>query len=178
MFDFVLAAALLTAPKDAPPVDANWIEVLRPTILTLAVDGEILDPRERVFLFTQDPNGDLTMLRGRNEDLAKCPQLGECERYPNRKMINDFLALNRSYRNDLTARLTIDLVHADDIRSAIIETDQLYQVWDSIRDAQCEYYYITVRRQSLGLLRDLIGTEAFYSGQMPPNIPIWHLRRE
>ena len=172
--EIVLAAALLTAPKDAPTPVA-WIEILRPTILTLALDSEILDPRERVFL--QDPTGDLEMLRGRNEEFLSYPQLGECNRYPPRKTLNDFLALNRSFRNDLNARLAIDLIHADVIREAIVETDQLYQVWDTVRDAQCEYYYVTVRRQALKLLRDLIGAEAFYTGYLPPSIPVWHLPR-
>ncbi len=174
--EIVLAAALLVGPKDVP-VDANWIEVLRPTILTLAVNSEILDPRERAFLLTQDPVGDLAMLQGRNEDFKGLPYLGECSRYPDRKLINDFLALNRSYRNDLNKRLEIDLIHADVIRDAIVDTDQLYQVWDTVRDAQCDYYYVTVRRQALGLLRELIGAEAFYSGRMPPSIPVWHLPR-
>ncbi len=175
--EIVLAAALLTASKDSPPVDVAWIEVLRPTILALALDSEILDPREHSFLLTQDPNTDLEMLRGRNEEFLSYPQLGECNRYPTRKTLNDFLALNRSFRNDLNKRLEVDLFHADVIREAIVETDQLYQVWDTVRDAQCDYYYVTVRRQSLKLLRDLIGAEAFYSGYLPPNIPVWHLPR-
>ncbi len=174
--EIVLAAALLAGPKDVP-VDASLIEALRPTILALAVSSEILDPRERAFLLTQDPVGDLAMLQGRNEEFRSYPVLGECSRYPDRKLINDFLALNRTFRNDLNKRLEIDLVHMDVIRDAIVETDQLYQVWDTVRDAQCDYYYVTVRRQALKLLRDLVGDEAFYSGQMPPNIPVWHLPR-
>jgi hypothetical protein len=177
--EVVLAAVLLSAPKDVPAsqTQAEWIEATRSSLLTLAIDGEILDPRERAFLITQDPAGDLTMLRGRNEEFARAPRLGECQRFPERKLVNDFLALNRSYRNDLNARLTIDLIHMEELRAAIMETDQLYHVWDTVRDARCDYYYVTVRRQSLQLLRDLIGAEAFYSGQMPPNVPVWHFPR-
>ena len=177
--EIVLAAALLTAPKDlpVPPNQAGWVEVMRPALLALAIDAEILDPREKAFLLTQDPIGDLTMLQSRNDELSRAPHLGDCQRFPERKMINDFLALNRSYRNDLNARLAIDLVHLEVLRTAIGETDQLYQVWDTVRDARCDYYYVTVRRQALQLLRDLIGAEAFYSGQMPPNVPVWHFPR-
>lgn len=177
--EVVLAAALLTAPKELPmPANqAPCIEALRPSLLALAIDAEILDPRERSFVMTQDPICDLAMIQGRNEELARAPQLGECQRFPERKIINDFLALNRSYRHDLNARLAIDLIHGEELRTAIVETDQLYQVWDTVRDARCDYYYVTVRRQSLQLLRDLIGAEAFYSGQMPPNVPVWHFPR-
>ena len=178
--EIILAAAILTAPKDLPlpPNQAVWVEALRPALLTLAVDAEILDPRERAFLLTQDPAGDLAVLQSRNDDLARAPRLGDCHRFPERKLINDFLALNRSYKNDLNARLAIDLVHAEVLRTAIVEPDQLYQVWDSIRDARCDYYYVTVRRQALSLLRDLIGGEAFYNGVMPPNVPVWHFPRQ
>jgi hypothetical protein len=177
--EIVLAAVLLSAPKDLPVLaeQATWVEAMRPCVLALAIDAEILDPRERAFLIMQDPAGDLAMLRGRNEEFARAPLLDECQRFPERKLINDFLALNRSYRNDLNARLAIDLVHMEELRTAICETDQLYQVWDTVRDARCDYYYVTVRRQSLQLLRDLIGAEAFYSGQMPPNVPVRHFPR-
>ena len=178
--EIILAAALLTAPKDlpVPPSQSGWVEVMRPSLLTLAIDAEILDPRERAFLLSQDLLGDLAMLQGRNEDLARAPMLGECQRFPERKLINDFLALNRSYRNDLNARMSIDVVHLEELRTAIVETDQLYQVWDTVRDARCDYYYVTVRRQAMQLLRDLIGSEAFYSGHMPPHVPVWHFPRQ
>lgn len=177
--EFVLAAVLLTAPKDIPlpPNQAGWVEVMRPTIIAMAIDGEILDPRERAFLLTQDVIGDIAMLQGRSEELAGAPLLGESGRFPERKLVNDFLAVNRSYRNDLSARLAIDLVNMEELRTAIVETDRLYQAWDTVRDARCDYYYVTVRRQALQLLRDLIGPEAFYSGHMPPNVPVWHFPR-
>lgn len=178
--EVVLAAALLTAPKEIPlhAQQADCVELLRPSILALAIDGEILDPRERAFVMTQDVLCDLAMLQCRNEEFGRAPRLGECQRFPERKTINDFLAVNRSYRNDLTARLGIDLIHMEELRTAVVETDQLYQVWDTVRDARCDYYYVTVRRQALHLLRDLIGAEAFYCGQMPPNVPVWHFPRQ
>jgi hypothetical protein len=153
------------------------VEAMRPTIIAMAIDAEILDPRERAFLFTQDPAGDVAMLQCRNDDLLGAPALGESNRFPDRKLVNDFLAVNRSYRNDLHARIGVDLIHLEELRSAILETDRLYHVWDTVRDSRCDYYYVTVRRQSLQLLRDLIGAEAFYSGQLPPNIPSWHFAR-
>jgi hypothetical protein len=177
--EIILAAALIASPKECPlPTNQiAWLEATKPTLLTISVSAEILDPRERAYLFTQDLVDDLTMLQTRNGDLAWAPLLGECDRFPPRKTINDFLALNRAYRADMTNRLVIDLVHAEEIRTAICETDQLYYVWDTLRDAQCEYYYVTVRRQSLQLLRELSGPSAFYAGQMPPTVPVWHLPR-
>jgi len=172
----LVAALLLTAPQDAPQ-DIAWSLVLRPNILALAMDAEVLDAREKGFVMGQDLLGDLAMLQGRYAEFSRAPLLAEAERFPDRKLINEFLALNRAYRNQLTQRLAIDLIHAEEIRVAVQDTDQLYQIWDAVRDSRCDYYYVTVRRQSLSLLRDLIGDESFYSGHMPPQVPVWHFSR-
>ena len=54
-----------------------------------------------------------------------------------------------------------------------METDRLYQVWDSVRDARCDFYYVTVRRQALKKLRDLIGEDAYLDAELPANVPTW-----
>jgi hypothetical protein len=178
--EFVIAAVLLTSPKEqaVPKSHEGWLHALKPTLMAFAIDGEVLDPREKGFVLGHDVAGDLAMLRGRYQELAPAPMAGEGQRFPDRKFINEVLALNRAYRNQLSARLAIDLVYSEELRKAIAETDQIYQIWDTVRDARCEYYYVTVRRQALQLLRNLIGAEAFYTGQMPPHIPVWHLPRD
>ena len=171
----VLAAAILVSPATSAEPTARLVaevQVLRPSLLALALDAELLDPREKGFVMSQDALGDLAMLQGREIDLRSAPLLGEAEQHADRKTINELLAVNRQVRNQLTARLSIDLVHAEELRTAIQETDQLYQVWDAVRDARCDYYYVTVRRQALQLLRDLVGAEAFYTGRMPPHVPV------
>jgi hypothetical protein len=62
------------------------------------------------------------------------------------------------------------------VQSVLLETDRLYQVWDAVRDARCDYYYVNVRRQALERLRELVGDEAYYSGDLPPCVPLWHFR--
>lgn len=167
----LVAALLLTAPVDAPQ-NTEWALVLRPNVLALALNAEVLDTREKGFVMAQDLLGDLAMLQGRYAEFARAPVLSEAERFPDRKLINEFLALNRAYRNQLMQRLAVDLIHSEEIRQQVQDTDQLYQIWDSVRDARCDYYYCSVRRQSLSLLRDLIGPEWFYSGRLPPHLPL------
>ena len=75
---------------------------------------------------------------------------------------------NRAYRQHLGLRQPVELARWWDLRTALQETDHLYQVWDNVRDARCEYYYVTVRRQALKKLREMIGENAYYQGQMPP----------
>ena len=45
------------------------------------------------------------------------------------------------------------------------------------RHAACEYYYVTVRRQALKKLKEMIGDQAYYSGSLPPHVPVWRFAR-
>lgn len=177
-YECVLAAALLTAPADAelPAPPAAYLEMLHPALMQAAVDAEVVDPREEALLQGQsrDPAGDFRQLAARYHDLLTAPLVAECQRFPERRTIADFLACNRTYRRELETRLTVDQIHAEALRIGIAETDQLHYLWNLLRDARCEYYYVTVRRQALQQLRDLVGLEAFYTAQLPPHIPIWH----
>jgi len=176
-FKYVLAAALLTAPPDTlDPRDAARLhQVLGPALQGLAVDCEILDPRENRYVLAQpqDFAADLKLLNGRYRELLAAPRLEECARLPERALVNEMMAFNRAYRNDLVTRLALDTIHEDELRAALTETDHLYRIWDAIRDARCDYYYITVRRQALLQLREMIGAEAYYSGNLPPHVPVW-----
>jgi hypothetical protein len=177
-YDCALAALLLTAPVDnaSDLAEAAFCDWLSPALVQVARDAEILDPREDRFLTGQsrDAIGDLRELQQRAESLAQAPPLAECQCFPERKLINDLLAFNRAYRSDLLARLAVDPLHVEELRVALAETEQLYLVWNALRDAQCEYYYVTVRRQALQQVREQIGMRAFYSGELPPHVPYWH----
>lgn len=176
-YDCVLAAALLTtAPDLACPLDLGALELLRPALMQLALDAELVDPREEPLLQAQsrDVAGDVRVLQNRWQELLLAPHLEECQRFPSRSVINELLSFNRAYRNDLLTRMNLDTLHAEELRSAVQETDQLHRLWNLLRDARCEFYYVTVRRQSLRQFRDLVGCVAFDRGQLPPHVPFWH----
>jgi hypothetical protein len=178
--DSLLVFALLTAPLDTPLPAGNpeqW-ERLRPKLQELAVHWEILDPREVRYILARpdDLVSDLNLVRRRFQALADAPTLNDCQRFPNRDAVNELLSFNRAYRQHLGLRQPMELARWWDLRTALQETDHLYQVWDNVRDARCEYYYVTVRRQALKKLREMIGEDAYYTGQMPPPVPIWRFR--
>lgn len=167
--EILLAAALLTNPKaEAKMSEAT---VLRSSILALAADAEVLDTREKGFVMGQDTLGDLTMLQGRYEESLDAPLLAECERFHDRKWVSEALAINRYHRNYCMQRLAIDLIHSEEIHLIVQGLDSRYEVWDAVRDARCDYYYITIRRASLKLLRTRLGCEDFYMGKMPNILP-------
>jgi hypothetical protein len=180
-FDYVLAVALLTSPPEAaePNLSAERFAVLRPTLQRLAVEWEILDPRELRYVLTraEDLTTDLKLLRRRQRDLADAPALSDGQRFPDRAVVSDLLAFNRAYRQHIDSRQSVEIVHWWELREAVQEADRLYYIWDTVRDARCEYYYVTVRRQALKRLQEMLGPEAYYAGQLPPHVPLWRFQR-
>ena len=203
--NYALAAVLLSSPANAPdpPDNPDALVAVRPTTLAgqarpnsssddldalitvrpalreLALDWEILDPREVRYVLTrgEDFPTDLKLLRRRYADLCDAPPLYDCMRFPDRSLVNDMLAFNRAYRQHLDNRQAMELSNAWELHEMLVEADRLYQIWDLVRDTRCDYYYVTVRRQALKKLKELIGDQAYYSGCLPPHVPVWRFDR-
>ena len=178
--EYFLAAALLLAPQESPipPIDAEEWPAVRGELTKMAVEMQILDKRETDFVLQkpEDIKGDLAMLRQRHHDLKNVPRLEDLARLPGRDEINGMLNFNRNYRTQMEARLVSEPHKADYYREAMNEADQLYQLWDAVREVRCDFYYVTVRRQALRKLKSLAGDEAFHAGQMPPCVPVWRFQ--
>ena len=177
--DYLLAVALVMAPVGSPePTAPDAFAALGPAVKALALRLELLDPREARYILTrpQDFGSDLTLLRQRYRELADAPPLADGQRFPDRAAINDMLAFNQIYRQNLENRLAVETVRARELQEAIQETDRLYFLWNLVRDARCDYYDVTVRRQALKRLRDLAGEEAYSSGHLPPYVPLWRFQ--
>jgi hypothetical protein len=179
-YDYLLAAALLTQAPDlsAPDMNPEAFAALRLPLQALAVEWEILDPREvrYVLVRPEDFASDLSLLRRRYHDLGDAPPVCDSERFPERATINEYLAFNRSYRQHIDVGVPNDSPRWWDLRTALQETDHLYYVWDTVRDARCEYYYVTVRRQALKRLREMLGDESYYASKLPPHVPLWRFQ--
>jgi len=179
--DYALAVALLATPAeslDLTGVSERFVTV-RPTLQALAIQWEILDPREvrYVLMRSDDFSGDLKLLRRRFQELADAPPLHDQMRFPDRALINDLLSFNRAYRQHLDNRQSMELTYWWELREILQEVDRLYTIWDTIRDARCDYYYVTVRRQALKKVKEMLGDEAYYNGQLPPHVPVWRFAR-
>jgi len=179
-FAQLLAVAILTAPTGTIELDSLKLlpSGLRAQIQKTAVRLQILDPREVRYILArpEDFHADLNILRRRYSELANAPTIEDCLRFPDRTVVNDLLAFNRAYRQHIDVRQPVELIHWWELRMALEETEQLYQIWDAVRDARCDYYYVHVRRQALKRLREQIGDQAYYSGDLPPCVPLWRFQ--
>lgn len=176
-FDCLLAVALLTAPPETvdPVQTPEAYAGIRPVMQRLALQWEILDPQELPYLLVrpEDFFSDLNLLRRRYEELADAPPLSDAQRFPAIETITEYLTRNRAFKQTLEIRSSCDLHKSWEARATIQETDHLYQIWDSVRDARCEYFYISVRRQALKRVRDTVGPATYYAGKLPPAVPLW-----
>ncbi len=160
----------------------QWLErpdrfaQIGPALQHVAVQWELLDPREVRYVLgrPEDSLSDLAIVQKRYQDLQGAPWLYDRLRFPDRQTVNEFLAFNRAYRRTIDVRQPLELHNWWQMRAALQETDRLYLVWDLVRDAQCHYYYVSVRRNALKRLKEMIGDEAYYSGKLPPYVPLHH----
>jgi hypothetical protein len=177
LLEFTLAAMLLLSPVETPESEKSIQDeaILSPFVQAIALNFEILDVREHqyILLRSSDFSSDLKLLKKRLMDLYDAPLVFDSMRFPDRLVIQEMLGFNRAYRQHLNARVHLETAFGADLHAIIKETDQLYQVWDYIRDSRCEYYYVTVRRHALKKVLESLGTEAFYNGVYPPSVPTW-----
>lgn len=176
----LIAVAMLAAPPGTPepPIDADQWPKMQSALQQVAIELEILDPRETryVFAHAESFENDLNLLRRRQQELRGAPMIWEADRFPGRTIVNDLLMFNRNFRDHLRARRVVETDRAELYESASRETERLYEIYDSVRDAQCEFYYITVRRQALKKLRCQLGHENFDEGHLPPVVPTWQFQ--
>jgi len=188
--DYVLAAALITTAPDCTTA-SQFVEneeapdaydafvTLRPVVQALAIEWELLDERETRYVMSrpEDFTGDLKLIRRRYSELHDAPVAHDCMRFPDRTLINELLKFNREYRQYLEARQATESINWWELNEAMIECDRIYQIWDMVREANCDYYYVTVRRQALKKLRDTLGEEGYYRSALPPHVPVWRFAR-
>jgi len=176
-FSYLVAVTLLTAPADTPepaPDPADWT-ALQEALIAVSIDWEILDRRETRYVFAriEDFEDNVNLIRRRYVELSNAPKLDDCRRFPDHRTVNELLGFNRAYRRYLDARQPMDQDRSAQLGEVLKETDSLYHIWDAVRDARCDYYYVTVRRQALKRLKELLGDDEYRTGTLPPYVPLW-----
>jgi hypothetical protein len=175
---YAFAALLLTAPEFDPVPslnEAGW-KNLRPVIRGLAIQWEILDAREDRLQRPEHFTIDIQSLRRRFDELADAPHLHDCCRFPTRAVVGQMLDFNQAYKQHLECLRPLLNDQGDTVRAAIRETNQLHRIWEKVYDARSGIYYVSVRRNALKQLREMVGVDAYYTGQLPPHVPVWRFQ--
>lgn len=168
-----LALILIVLTQEEP--EPRLLMFLAPELKEILIKAEILDKRELRYVLSKfdEVVSDWHMIQRRANDLKDAPYLVDHLRFTiDRSTVNELLLFNRAYRQHLDNCIPLYPQDAN-LRLAREENEILYQVWDCVRDAKCEYYYTHIRRQALVRLLKTLGEKDFYEGQMPPHVPIW-----
>lgn len=179
MWSYLVAVVLLVGdPDSAHEVDSEIFHQVNFAMKDIAVKWEILDERERnhVLCHPRDFHNDLELLRQRNKDLHDAPSFQDTIRFPDSATIGDCLSFNRAYRQQINAMIPGMPSKFWEYNAILREVDDLYQIWEYLSDVQCSHYYVTVRRTALKNLRERIGYDDYYSGKLPPWVPLWRFQ--
>lgn len=183
--EIVLALTLITAPgietpapnseKPFPPPPVS-VEAIRLVSEALELSGE----GERHWLFAvgqwSDPYYPLRETRERYERCRDYPPLCDAVRFPSAELCRDMLDCNRRHEAWLEERQRL-MPGEEWIREALRECKECREVWWQCECAGLDYYSVTARREAMNTLRKLIGPVAYYSGCLPPPVPVWRMRR-
>lgn len=102
------------------------------------------------------------------------PALNDLARFPPLVVVEQEIRANLDYRRHAAARRTADPTRAADWNRVLAETDLIHAAWYALRWAHM-YEDRDQRADALARLRDYLGPEAYYAGQMPPGVPVWRL---
>ncbi len=168
---------LLTILMYAPPTEIpEGISEYRSRIQQLAIKLELMDEHEITWLLyqKQEIHRNLTLLHERYEEFNDAPASCEAELF---HVTTDYIVeqrtLNSQYTQYLLERITIDLPNAQRLQSLIDLNKKLNKIWEKVHDAKCTYYNVTTRRRGLKDLKDVLGPQMYYAGQLPPALPVW-----
>lgn len=161
---------LLILWPTAPPVPTRAPEPLWDALKRVALTLEVVGPNER---WANNFEQELAYVRRHWRDLENAPSLADCSRLPPAELAMAYCRLNWSYQESLKARRWLSRHRWDEMTEALDETQKLYQVWELVRDAVSTDRNWACRRRALLRLREAIGPEAYYSGELPPCLPLW-----
>jgi hypothetical protein len=139
-----------------------------------AWDLELTGPR---CPWIADFRSEVRWVRKHWRESACCPPLSDCRRLPPATAIRQMLAFNAAYRQYLEARRWVRRHEWEELTEILSETDRLREVWQAAAEAVAEDHIWVCRRQALRRLQELIGDEGYYSGNLPPCVPLWRFER-
>ena len=156
----------------------DWeLAISRGELQGICLAGEWMDARECKYVFVNpaELTADLAMIRKRIETLANAPMVADSQLFNvDRNTLCWLIVLNRDNYCWLM-QVTEMYPHNQTVQDMLEESKLLYDCWDALRDAKCDYYYAHIRRQALEKLRNTLGVKAFEQGIMPPPVPTWRM---
>lgn len=187
--DRIAAVSLLNTAGAMPDETllnmVNQNPMLLKAVPEIAVEMEIMDPREVRYFFqnTEEFPTEMRCLSSRFHEFKDAPKLWEVNQLPLRESLHHLINFNRAYGKHLEEYVIWNQDRADIVCLVQKENQCLYRLYDAVRDARCDFYYVTVRRAALLKVKRLLEEDQFlkamcpevsyYPLVLPPYVPVW-----
>jgi hypothetical protein len=101
------------------------------------------------------------------------PPLTDLVRFPDESTTAWNIRWNQDFQEAVIHDYPFRRAYTQDFNDALLESRELYGLWDTLLDAHCCHASWETKKDRLRTLRDRIGAEAYFHGRMPPPIPMW-----
>jgi hypothetical protein len=118
----------------------------------------------------------LRYVRAHARALSTAPSINDCAGLPNAEVAADFCRFSEQYQLHLQTQQSMMPHRSTELVQALDEARDLYRVWTTVRRAGMTEESWVSRRRALGQLRETLGEQAYYGGQLPPCVPLWRFR--
>jgi hypothetical protein len=105
------------------------------------------------------------------------PPLADAYRFGTVDQTKYACQINREYRSHLERQMAVNLHLEQQYSRMLQELDLRHNVWENLYWALWQWCSPGYRRERLANIRDIIGDDAYYAGQMPEPIPLHWLQR-
>ena len=135
-----------------------------------ALKLEVVGPTER---WIPDFRSEANYVKNHWRELKNAPPLGDVVRFPVEYISKQNRVFNLQYQHNMELKKCVYSWKFEDMEEGIREAKGLQQVWVLVDTAVCPTQSWCCRRKALMELRELRGDEAYYSGDLPPCVPLW-----
>ena len=168
MWDIVVLA-LLSLPIEVP-VPRNVPEPVWDTLKRVSLAIEIVGPHER---WRSDFQAEFSYVHTHWRELAEAPPLADSYRFPPAYVAAEYCRFNTTYQEYLRSRRWLFHHHQDAYSLCLKESKYLALIWTAVYGSVDRSSSFVSQRRYLTRLRELLGLEAYYAGDLPPPVPLW-----
>jgi len=159
----ILSPVVPTMPHHVP--GAMWQSLKR-----IALRTEVVGPDER---WIDDYRSELNYVRRHTRELREAPSLGDALSLPPSSVSREGRCFNLNYQRNLELRRNLALHRQEELDEALQDAKHLATIWALVDTAACSSQSWVCRRMALMRLREMLGPDAYYSGTIPPYVPLW-----
>lgn len=171
MWDYLVVLYVLSPIE--PPVSPQAAPEVWQALKDISLQLELVGPHEN---WASDFRSELRYVRHYARTLYDAPPLADCDWLPPVWYAADCCRFNEQYQCHLQTQQMLLTHRSEELGTTLGETRQLHNVWDSVRRASSTNQAWAYRRRSLQQLREAVGEESYYSGRLPPAVPMWRFR--